>query len=180
MRSAALALAIVLAGCGSSTSPAPTPAAPPPPARSSGVEGLSFTAPAEWVVEKPSNAMRKAQYRVPDRGGKSEAASLTLFSFGGPAASLESNIERWEGQMGGGTASVKKVEGAASPTTLVDISGTYASDDQGKPLENARLLVGVVETSRGTWYFKLVGPAATVDGWTIPYVDFLKGVRAVE
>lgn len=179
MRFAPFAFALVLAGCGSSTPSAP-PASAPPPARPSGVKELSYKAPAEWVEEKPSNAMRKAQYRVPDRNGRADAASLTLFSFGGPASSLESNIERWQGQMGGGEPDVKKVEGAACPTTVVDIAGTYSADDQAKPLENARLLVGVVETSRGTWYFKLVGPAATIDGWKIPYLDFLKGVRAVE
>jgi hypothetical protein len=144
------------------------------------VKELSYKAPAEWVAEEPSNAMRKAQYRVPDRSGRAGPASLTLFNFGGPASTLESNIERWEGQMGGGEADVKKIEGAACPATLVDISGTYSGDDRTNPLENARLLVGVVETSKGTWYFKLVGPAATVDGWKIPYIDFLKGVRAAE
>jgi hypothetical protein len=162
------------------SAPAPAPAAPKESVRPPAKDHLSYTTPAEWVSEKPANEMRKAQYRVPDRKGKSDPASLTLFTFGGPAASLESNVERWREQMGGGDASISKVEGAASPATVVDITGTYAGDDKGKPVENARLLAAVVEAGDRTWYFKMVGPADTVDGWKDAFITMLKGVRPIE
>lgn len=178
MKKALVALLVAL-GC---SKPVAEPAAPAPapPVRPAAKEHLSYTTPPEWISEKPANEMRKAQYRVPDKKGKAGPASLTLFTFGGPAASLESNVERWRDQMGGGDAAIAKVEGAASPATVVDIAGTYAGDSKDAPIENARLLAAVVEAGDRTWYFKLVGPADTVDGWKDAFVSMLKGVRPIE
>jgi len=167
---------VAVAGCG----PSPSPAAPPPVEKSAAAEALSFKVPPEWVSEKPVSTMRKAQYRVPDRQGKGGDASLTLFHFGASGFSLESNIDRWRDQMGGADPNIEVIKGAASKTTLVDIAGTYAGDAKDPPIESARLLAGIVETSQGPWYFKFVGPAATVDGWKDAYVEMLKRVRAIE
>ena len=185
MKTALTALLLAMAAACSkpvAVAPAPVPA-PPPPAKEAkppAAEMLSYKTPPEWISEEPANQMRKAQYKIPARKGKSEPAALTLFTFGGPAASLEGNIERWREQMGGGDASVSKIEGSACPATIVDIAGNYSGDDRGKPMENARLLVAVVEAGERTWYFKFVGPADTVDGWRDAFLELLKGVRPIE
>ncbi len=176
-------LLIALAACTKSAPASPAPAAAPPPPKAvkpAAAELLSYKTPPEWVSEEPANQMRKAQYRVPDKNGKADAASLTLFTFGGPTSSLETNLERWREQMGGGDASVQKLEKSSCPATLVDIEGTYSGDDRGKAVENARLLVAVVEAGERTWYFKFVGPAETVGGWKDAFVQMIKGVRPIE
>jgi len=139
----ALALAICLAGCSpptsSTSSPPPAPAKPPPVEKPAAAEALSYKVPAEWVSEKPASSMRKAQYRVPPKEGKSGDAALTLFYFGASGFSIESNVDRWREQMGDADANIEVIKGAACKTTLVDIAGTYAGDAKDPPIEGARL-----------------------------------------
>jgi hypothetical protein len=123
--------------------------------------------------------MRKAQYRVPDKEKKASDAELALFYFGNSAAMVESNIERWQGQMGAAEAKPESIQGKLK-VTLVDFQGTYAGDVGGDPLPDARMLAAVVETPEGPWYFKLVGPADTVGDWRGEFVELLKGAQTRE
>lgn len=120
--------------------------------------------------------MRKAQYRIPPRGGAGEPASLSFFNMG--AQSLETMTEYWRGHMGGAAAATSKIEGAVNPATLVDISGEYSGD--GQSIRNARFLGAIVEAGGRTWYLKFVGPAETVGGWKDAFIEMLKGMKAVE
>jgi hypothetical protein len=120
--------------------------------------------------------MRLAQYRIPDKGGKGAPASLTFFSMGGQ--SVETMTDYWRNKMGGADASVSKIQGAACPTTLVDIAGEYT--DANPPLADARFLGAMVEVGERTWYLKFVGPTATVSGWKDAFIEMLKGMRPTE
>ena len=172
-------------GCSKPVADPPAPPAPGPKPvvkvkKTAASEFLTYAVPPEWVSEEPANEMRKAQYRIPDRKGKAGDANLTFFTFGGPASSLESNVERWREQMGGADAAISKIQGSACAATLVDLTGNYAGDSGGSPIENTRFLGAIVEAGERTWYLKFVGPADTVSGWKDAYVEMIKGIRPIE
>ena len=67
-----------------------------PEGSGTGETGLSWTTPEGWVEEEPTNAMRKAQYRIPGEAGDSE---LVVYYFGpGQGGDPMANCERWAGQ----------------------------------------------------------------------------------
>ena len=137
---------------------------------------IKFEAPKEWTKEKPSSNMRKAQYKVPDKEKKAKDAELTLSFFGKGAGGLEANLKRWSAQMGGAEGKPEVIEGKCK-VTLVDLKGTYSPGFGGDAIEDARMLGAVVETEAGPWFFKLVGPAATVGGWKDEMVALLKAAQ---
>ncbi len=171
----------LLAACSSPPPAPPAPkeapaAAPLPESKGDGL--LRFAPPTGWVKEEPSNRMRKAQYRVPDKQKDHKDAEFTVFFFGASPVSVRSNIDRWVVQMGADKASPELVQGAACKVTLVDLSGTYSGDSQtGGPVEGARMLAAVVETEQGPWYFKVVGQAETVSDWREEFVAMLKAAK---
>lgn len=171
---------VLLASCnGSSTPPVPTPppADPDPapvPAARPPVALISFAAPTGWVKEEPASNMRKAQYRVPDKSKNEKDAEMVVFYFGANFGNLNANIRRWGDQMGADEPKPQVLEGKCK-VTLVDLSGTYSGDSQAGSIENARMLAAVVEAPDGPWYFKFVGPAGTVGGWSDEFVAMVKG-----
>jgi len=177
-------------------SPDPTPPAPkvaPDPAnvapdtavanidRPAGpaIDVIKFDAPAGWTKEEPSNNMRKAQYKVPDKEKKAGDAQLALFYFGPRNDALEDNLKRWASQMGAADPKTEVIQGKCK-IHLVDLKGTYTGDNDKGPQENQRLLAAVVENADGPWYFKLVGPADTVGPWKDEFVTMLKGAGTKE
>ncbi len=155
---------------------------------------ISVRVPPGWVVESPSSSMRKAQYRLPQQGGDHEDASLVVFYFGaGQGGSIEANLERWFGQFKqpDGSASrekarVERKTVSGMEVTVADVSGTYASSAMGPrmpagdPKPNHRMLAGIVETPRGSYFFKLTGPEQTVAHWKGSFDRFVESVRSGE
>lgn len=164
--------------------PATVSVEPPPVAnidRPAGpaVDVIKFDAPAGWSKEEPSNNMRKAQYKVPDKDKKAGDAQLALFYFGPRNDALEDNLKRWAQQMGAAEPKTEVIQGKCK-IHLVDLKGTYTGDQQQGPQENQRLLAAVVENADGPWYFKLVGPADTVGPWKDEFVTMLKSAGTKE
>ena len=59
--------------------------------------GISFERPKSWQTQKPSSSMRKAQFAIKDKDGKS--AEVVFFHFGpGEAGGVTANVKRWLGQ----------------------------------------------------------------------------------
>lgn len=179
MKKITLALALLASCSPDSPSNPPTPpdssqADPAVPPRPAG-KVIGFTAPSGWIKEEPSNNMRKAQYRVPDRQKQAKDATFTLSTtrIWGPD-SFDENLGRWVAQMGGAKAKVEKFDGKHK-VTLVDLSGDYRSDFEPEPIPNARMLLGLVEPGDQPWFFKIVGPIETVGGWRDEFVTMLKG-----
>ena len=148
---------------------------------------LHFKAPDGWVVEQPSSKMRAAQYKLPKAEGDSEDASLVLYYFGpsqgGPP---QANIDRWIAQIQQADGSVSKDKAKTDTMTVnslnittVDVTGTYTAEmapGSGTTHNDAnyRLRAAVIETPKGNYFLKLVGPAKTVGRWEQSYMDYLK------
>ncbi len=189
----ALALLTLAALCAACNAPAPTvitansnnaapkASAPGIPAPTSNVPGdLSFKAPDGWTSEPPTSPMRVAQYKLPGEGGD---ASLVIYYFGqGQGGKVEDNFDRWIGQMQQTRDKAKTetltVNGMA--VTLLDVSGTYSGDMMGgtvTPQPNSRMRAGVIETPKGNYYIKLVGPEKTVTRWDDAFMAFIKSAE---
>jgi hypothetical protein len=149
---------------------------------------LRYTAPAEWALEKPASKARVAQFKLPRAEGDKEDAQLVIYYFGPTeGGSASANIERWIGQMQqpeGDTAARPKTETFTANglnITAVDVSGTYvaemapgSSEHHNDP--NYRLRAAVIETPKGSYYLKLVGPQKTVEHWNKEIDNFLKSL----
>jgi hypothetical protein len=151
---------------------------------------LQFKAPSGWVSERPTSSMRVSQYQLPASEGDADSASLVVYYFGqGQGGSVDANLERWIGQMqtadgkpSKGTAKTENMTVNGLKVTLLDVSGTYAGSDMGgsgatqsKP--NYRMRAGVIETPRGAYFIKLVGPEKTVSRWDQSFQDFVKSAE---
>ena len=148
---------------------------------------LKFTVPTGWVEEERTSSMRVAQYRLPKATGDTEDASLVLYYFGqGQGGSTAANMERWIGQMkqADGSSSKDKakeehLEAHGLKIATVDVTGTYVAETapgsgtfHNKP--SYRLRAAVVETPKGSYFVKLVGPEKTVTHWNDSFMSYLR------
>ncbi len=162
--------------------PAPLPAAAKAPA-------LVLTPQKGWVVEQPANATRKAQYSLPHADSDSEDATLIVHYFGGQGGSKEVNLQRWAGQFEQPDGSSSEDKLKSSTRTIAglevldaELSGTYVAETapgSGVHLNKPgwRMFAAIVGTPEGPWYFKLVGPAATVAKWEASYQAFMAAIQ---
>lgn len=135
---------------------------------------IRWTAPESWIAVNPANEMRLAQYNVP---GDEGAGELTVFYFGpGGGGGVDANLERWAGQFTGGPEPVRATRTIGAFTVhTVDASGKF---DPGmamgaQPGDNQRVLGAIAETAAGLYFFKLVGPIATVTANEASFEAFL-------
>lgn len=131
--------------------------------------------------------MRAAQYKLPKADGDTEDASLVLYYFGqGQGGTTQANIDRWISQMKQTDGKSPK-EGAklgsltvnGLKVTTVDLSGTYSAETSpgsGTFTNNPgyRLRAAVVETPKGSYFAKLIGPEKTVARWGQTFDDYIK------
>ena len=148
---------------------------------------LRYKAPDGWLTEKPSSAMRVAQYKLPKAEGDNEDASLVVYYFGSTQGGTpQANIDRWISQIQqtDGSSSKDKAKTEAMTVnglkiTTVDVVGTYTAEmapGSGTKHNDAnyRLRAAVIETPKGNYFLKLVGPAKTVGRWDQAYADYVK------
>ncbi|MEO6708976.1 MAG: hypothetical protein ABI054_13770 [Planctomycetota bacterium] len=164
----------------------PAPAAAPAPALA---PALELAVQPGWVTEQPSSGMRKAQFRLPHGEEAGEDASLVVYYFGGQGGSREANIERWVGQFEqpDGSPSAEALQQSERKIAGLEVfdaalSGTYVAETAPGSGERVnkpewRMLASIVEAKDGPWYFKLVGPAATVAKWEQSYATFMNSIR---
>jgi predicted small lipoprotein YifL len=148
---------------------------------------LHYKAPDGWVKEQTTSSMRVAQYKLPKSEGDPEDALLVLYFFGATqGGAVQANIDRWISQMQqpDGSASKDKAKTETSTVnglkvTSVDVSGTYTAEmAPGTPGQrndaNYRMRAAVIETPKGNYFLKLVGPANTMVHWEQSVSDFVK------
>jgi len=165
-----------MAAADSGTQAAPAPGAAMADAAVPTAEGaaLSWQAPAQWVP-KPASAMRKGSYDVPGDGGESD---LSITAFPGDVGGELMNVNRWRGQVGLPPirqeeleSSVSRLEANGLRFTLVELAPK--GDPGGKSMVGA-----IVPFGGSTWFFKLMGPGASVRAAKPAFIAFLHTVRA--
>ena len=148
---------------------------------------LRYKTPDGWVSEKTSSTMRVAQFKLPKAEGDPEDAALVIYYFGATqGGTVQANIDRWISQLQqpDGSASKDKAKTETSTVnglkvTTVDVAGTYTAEmAPGTPGQrhdaDYRLRAAVIETAKGNYFLKLVGPAKTMARWEQPVTDFVK------
>jgi hypothetical protein len=148
---------------------------------------LRFIAPAEWVKEQPASRMRTVQYKLPKAEGDKEDASLVIYYFGPTeGGSVSANIERWISQMEQPDGRSAKDKAKTESLTVnglkvntIDLTGTYTAEMAPGSTErhndpNFRLRAAVIETPKGFYYLKLVGPEKTIARWQLEVDRLIK------
>ncbi|HXD30885.1 MAG TPA: hypothetical protein VN643_07210 [Pyrinomonadaceae bacterium] len=151
---------------------------------------IRFKVPEGWITEKPSSSMRVAQYKLPKVEGDSADASLVLYFFGsGQGGTISDNIDRWinqikqtDGSSSKEKAKTEKLTVNGLQVTTVDVSGTYTAEMAPGSQErhndaNQRLRGAVIETPKGNYYLKLIGPAKTVSHWDDSVTSYIKSIE---
>ena len=153
------------------------------------LNGLSVLVPPGWLVVPPASSMRLAEYRLSGEAADAADASLAVFYFGpNQGGSVVANIERWQAQFEqsgseatgkGGKQWVKKIGDIA--LTLVDISGTYNSGmgpmgQSEARKEGYRMFGGIAQAPAGLFFFKMLGPAPTVEFWAESFEQYIDSV----
>ena len=148
---------------------------------------LRYKAPDGWVKEQTSSAMRVAQFKLPKAEGDPEDALLVVYYFGATqGGTAQANIDRWISQMQQPDGSATKDKARTETSTVnglkvtsFDVSGTYTAEmapGSGTMHNDAnyRLRAAVIETPKGNYFLKLVGPAITMGRWEQYVTDFVK------
>ncbi len=126
---------------------------------------IRWIVPTQWHVGANTGAMRLATYEVPRAPGDTEPATLSVSRAGG---STKANAERWVSQfddIGDDTRTTRTVNGFH--ITIVEVTGTFLGGGMtpSAKAESHRhwtLLGAIVETTGQPYFFKLLGPAASV------------------
>ena len=148
---------------------------------------LRYKAPDGWVKEQTTSTMRVAQYKLPKTEGDPEDALLVVYYFGATqGGAVQANIDRWISQMQQSDGSASKDKAKTENQTVnglkvtsVDVAGTYTAEmAPGTPSQrhdaSYRMRAAVIETPKGNYFLKLVGPAKTMDHWEQSVSDFVK------
>ena len=135
---------------------------------------MTWTAPAAWKPA-PLGAMRKGSFAIP--GADGTEADLSITAFPGDVGGELANVNRWRGQIQLPPLSEADLATATThreihglPFVLVD----FVSPSAVKP---TRIVGAILPFNRATWFFKLMGPDATVEAAKPAFLEFLQTVR---
>jgi hypothetical protein len=150
--------------------------------------GVKWTPPKRWSMG-PANQMRVATYKVPAAAGDPEAGECKVNYFGsGQGGPTDANITRWKGQFqtAGGQpitdAKTEKLTISGFKVTTLDISGTFTDSSgpmmaAGAPKAGYRMLAAIVESNKGSVFFKFAGPKKTVTAGEAEFKAMLSSIK---
>jgi hypothetical protein len=152
------------------------------PALAQPAGGLSWTAPRGWSPGE-ARPMRAATYAVPATKGDPEAGECAVFFFGGgQGGGVEDNLRRWAGQFEGAQPGPRRTETIRGvKVTRIELEGTYQSGGMNGPKvarPGFKLLGAIAEGKEGNVFFKLTGPARTVEAARADFEALLQSLRA--
>lgn len=156
---------------GDKTTPMPPGPATPPPADQGAKPAsgeLTWDTPASFKKVANPSAMRKATFEAPKVGSDAEAPTMSVIVAGG---GVDANIDRWVGQFDeSAKETLQKDKKTVGPyeVTIVQMKGTFSGGGgmmgaPSTPQTGWALLGAVVVVGQDLWFFKMTGPAASVD-----------------
>lgn len=152
---------------GESVTPSGETGAPVPPHDVDAV-GVDWVVPRAWV-RQISGGMRLATYIVPGATTQTDA-ECAVYHFGpGQGGGVEANLDRWSGEF----ESIDRQDGRRSEigglkVATIELTGTFAghtmkSGEGTGPRPKWGMIGAIVGGPKGDVFFKLTGPAATID-----------------
>lgn len=135
--------------------------------------GIVWVAPAHWQEQAPGN-VRVASYLVPGAG---RPADFAITSFPGDVGGDLANVNRWRGQLG-----LPPIDAAQLPAALERIeapAGEFLLANLVAPTGEppVRMIVALFKQPDRTWFFRLSGEDALVNGEREHLVALLHSVR---
>ena len=166
------------AGGGGNKPPMPGPPAAGPAATGSPQPGFEYETPDGWELDR-YGGMRKIAFVMGDAEGDGKA-ELTVTTLGTGGSAVLPNVNRWRGQLGLSPVgedelpeSLGEIKVGDKAATLVDlVSESGESDSPRQAMKVALLPRGPV-----TWFFKLMGDAATVESEKENFEAFVNSVK---
>ena len=144
------------------------------------------TVPAGWTARAPSSNMRLAEYTI-ERGDSASIAEVVVYFFGsGQGGNVESNLARWKSQFSNQDGSpvrevVSQSKAGNVSLTFAEYRGSYARavgmGDPARAKPGQMLIAAIAETPRGTIFFQLFGPEASVAAQREAFMKFVGGLR---
>lgn len=137
---------------------------------------IGWQVPDGWQV-KPADGMRLGSFGV--KGSDGTIADVSVIPLPGEVGSVDSNINRWRGQVGLAEVSAEEAAKLGEP---VSIAGTdsrlldFAGTPPGKS-KAERMLVATLDRAGTKWFFKMQGDDALVASRRNEFIVFLKSVR---
>jgi hypothetical protein len=149
--------------------------------------GLRSRAPADWVQEQPDDRQSYRQYRLVPVGDSADPAQVSIRFLGnGNGGTATDYVKRWEGMFlppEGRTmreaAKVRRLTLDGSLATYVDIRGDYRGipGDVATPRQDFRLLGVYLDTPKGAYVIRLMGPDETVRFYRQGFDNWVKGFK---
>jgi hypothetical protein len=133
---------------------------------------IAWKAPDAWKSVPNPNAMRLATYQISPAGD----TELVISRAGGDVAG---NIARWQGQFEGSPKPVQTEKTVKDiKITEVQIDGAYTNtmDPSGGAKKDWTMLAAIVQAKGRPYFFKIVGPSATVKATKKPFETMLDGL----
>jgi hypothetical protein len=152
---------------------------------------LKYTAPSTWEQVPVRSSFRAAQFRLPRAEGDAEDGELAVFAAG-VGGGVEMNIARWRGQFSTPDDQPLPDDAVVRETmqvgdlkiTFIDMAGRFdagalmAGSSAPAAKDNYRMFGAIVETPSAPWFFKAVGPQATMAHHRDEFVEFLRSMKA--
>jgi hypothetical protein len=133
---------------------------------------VEWKAPGAWKSVPNPNGMRLATYQVTPSGD----TELVVSRAGGDVAG---NIARWQGQFDGSpkaSQTEKTVQGMKVTEVVIDGAFTNTMDPSAESKKDWSMLAAIVQGKGRPYFFKLVGPAATVHASKKPFDAMIDGL----
>lgn len=170
-----------VSGDGGGTSHGAVPQQTAPKTLEAGADGrlalgpFTLAAPKEWTQKPITSSMRAAHFVLPGKAAGAESEMIIYYFGEEGAGSWQANLDRWvdqfqqpDGKSSKAVAKTEKATFAGQEANIVTVSGRYVTTTMpggGDPIDRAdqAMIAAIVGSPKGPYYFKLVGPKATVD-----------------
>lgn len=147
--------------------------------------GVHWTPPPRWIAGE-GTSMRLATYSVPAAAGDASGAECAVFYFGpGQGGTIEDNLERWSGEFESSARPERSTRTVAGlQVSRLRVTGAYRShggsmgEAPTATTPHQALLGAIVEGPAGAVFFKLTGPAKTVEAAAAEFDQMLGTLHA--
>jgi hypothetical protein len=135
----------------------------------------------QWVVpsgwkEQPLSEMRLASFKAGETSGQS--ADISVSSFPGDAGGLESNVNRWRGQVHQSILDSDALAKTFERMTVDGVPGVFVDMQTPENAEKPDRIIGaVLRTNDRTWFVKMTGPPALLQAQTENFRQFVNSFR---
>jgi hypothetical protein len=142
-----------------------------------------YKPPLSWIVPEgwENGGDVEMRHQTFYAGNPADPAEIIVTGMGGAFGDMLSNINRWRAQVG--LAPVSK--DSDQPTERMQVAGNPAAyfDFVGPgnaSAPNRRMLIVMCAVKNQVWFFKMLGPQATVEAEKQHFDEFIKSVEFTE